>query len=137
MGRRAQGQLTLSEAERQELLALTTRRKTAQALALRAHIVLSCAQGLQNKAVAQRHRVTQQTVGRWRSRYIEQRLDGLLDAPRSGSPRTIDDKSVRNPAAQEVRVIHVPSGEVVFRTTASAEAARRGAASIPPRLDED
>lgn len=46
-------------------------------------------------------------------------------------------KSVRNPAAQEVRVIHVPSGEVVFRTTASAEAARRGAAAIPPRLEED
>lgn len=91
MGRRAQGQLALSEAERQELLALTARRKTAQALALRAHIVLSCAQGLQNKAVAQRHRVTQQTVGRWRSRYIEQRLNGLLDAPRSGAPRTIDD----------------------------------------------
>lgn len=58
MGRTAQGQLTLSEAERQELLALTAQCKTAQALALRAQIVLSCAQGLQNKAVVLRHRVT-------------------------------------------------------------------------------
>jgi transposase len=94
MGRRAQGQLVLSKAEREELEALTLRRKTAQALALRARIVLACADGQANTLVAARQRVTKQTVGKWRSRYIEQRLDGLLDAPRSGAPRTIDDVRV-------------------------------------------
>jgi len=94
MGRRAEGQLVLSRAEREELMALTQRRKTAQALAQRARIVLACADGVPNKAVAARQRVTQQTVGKWRRRYIEHRLDGLLDAPRSGAPRMIDDARV-------------------------------------------
>ena len=94
MARKAQGELVLSDPEREALMALTLRRKTAQALALRARIVLACAQGLENKVVAARQRVTQQTVGKWRARYIEQRLDGLLDAPRSGAPRTIDDARV-------------------------------------------
>jgi len=94
MGRKARGELVLSPSERYELEALTLRRKTAQALALRARIVLACADGAENKAVAARQRVTQQTVGKWRARYIEHRLDGLLDAPRSGAPRTIDDARV-------------------------------------------
>jgi transposase len=94
MRRRAQGQLVLSNAEREELVALTLRRNTARALALRARIVLAYADGQANTVVAARQRVTKQTVGKWRSRYIEQRLDGLLDAPRSGAPRTIDDVRV-------------------------------------------
>jgi Homeodomain-like domain len=49
----------------------TPRRKTAQALALRARIVLSCAAGLSNQAVAARERVTAQTVGKWRQRFVE------------------------------------------------------------------
>ena len=60
----------------------TQRRKTAQALALRARIVLACATGLSNKAVAARERVTPQTVGKWRRRFVERGLDGLLDEPR-------------------------------------------------------
>ena len=72
------------------------RRKTAQALALRARIVLGCAAGLSNKAVAARERVTVQTVGKWRRRFVERGLDGLLDEPRPGAPRTIDDAKVEN-----------------------------------------
>lgn len=94
MGRKAKGELVLTEAERLELEALTLRRKTAQAMALRARIVLACAEGLENKVVAARQRVSKHTVGKWRSRYVEQRLDGLLDAPRSGAPRTISDVHV-------------------------------------------
>jgi 2-keto-4-pentenoate hydratase len=67
------------------------RRKTAQALALRARIVLGCAAGLSNTMVAARERVTPQTVGKWRRRFVQHGLDGLLDEPRPGVPRKIDD----------------------------------------------
>lgn len=91
---RPKEQLVLSDAEHDQLAALTMRRKTAQALALRAHIVLTSAQGIDNKVVAAKLRVTQQTVSKWRARFVTDRLDGLLDAPRPGTPRTIDDARV-------------------------------------------
>src|ERR1700756_1344844 len=76
------------------------RRKTAQALALRARIVLGCAAGLSNKAVAARERVTPQTVGKWRRRFVEHSVDGLLDEPRPGVPRKIDDAKVESVIVQ-------------------------------------
>jgi transposase len=84
----------LSEAEREQLQAWSRRRKTAQALALRSRIVLGCASGTSNKVVAATLGVTPQTVTKWRARFLKQRLDGLLDAPRPGAPRTIDDARV-------------------------------------------
>src|SRR5215467_12335945 len=72
----------------------TQRRKTAQALALRARIVLGCAAGL--SAVAAHERVTPQTVGKWRRRFVERGLDGLLDEPRPGVPRKIGDGKVES-----------------------------------------
>lgn len=86
--------LVLSAVEREQLMALTLRRKTAQGVAQRARIVLSCADGLDNKTVAARQRVSQQTVCKWRARFIEFRLDGLQDAPRPGTPRSIRDAHV-------------------------------------------
>ncbi|MGG5821707.1 IS630 family transposase [Falsiroseomonas sp. HW251] len=83
--------LGLSEAERAELASLASRRRTAQALALRARIVLACAEGAENRAVAGQLGVCADTVGKWRRRYLERRLGGLLDEPRSGAPRRIDD----------------------------------------------
>jgi transposase len=91
---RPKTELVLTEEEHEQLAALTLRRKTAQALALRARIVLACAEGVDNKAVASRQRVTPQTVSKWRARFVEHRLDGLLDAPRPGAPRAIDDARV-------------------------------------------
>ena len=91
---RPKAELVLTEDEHEQLTALTLRRKTAQALALRARIVLACAEGADNKVVASRQRVTPQTVSKWRARFLEDRLDGLLDAPRPGAPRTIDDARV-------------------------------------------
>lgn len=85
-------ELTVEESNR--LVEWARRRTTAQALALRARIVLACAQGAMNAEVAQRLRVTVQTVGKWRQRFIEQRLDGLVDAPRPGQPRKISDAKV-------------------------------------------
>ena len=83
----------------------TRRPKTAQALALRARIVLACADGRSNTAVAAELRVCVDTVGKWRSRFLEQRLDGLLDQPRSGRPRMIDDADVERVIALTLETI--------------------------------
>ena len=87
-------QIELSAEVADILAGYTQRRKTAQALALRARIVLGCASGLSNKAVAARERVTAQTVGKWRRRFLGRGVDGLLDEPRPGVPRKIDDAKV-------------------------------------------
>jgi len=94
MASRVLPSLDLSAAERGELTSLAARRNTAQALALRARIVLACAEGAQNNEVAVRLQVAKATVGKWRRRFVEQRLDGLRDEPRSGTPRTIDDARI-------------------------------------------
>ncbi len=94
MRERPKAQLVLSEVEREQLVALTLRRKTAQTLASRAGIVLARAHGIDNKVVAARLRVTPQTVSKWRARFVKQRLDGLFYAPRSDAPRSIDDARV-------------------------------------------
>jgi len=69
--------LKLTVQENNQLVEWTRRHKTSQALALRARIVLACAQGVNNSEVAKRCRVMRQTVGKWRSRFLERRLDGL------------------------------------------------------------
>jgi transposase len=81
--------LELTSEEREQLARWSRRAKSAQALALRSRIVLGCAEGLTNKEVAARERVTQQTVGKWRQRFVELRLDGLSDDPRPGRPASI------------------------------------------------
>jgi transposase len=93
MGGRAV-EINLTEAERAVLVSLSVRRNTAQALAVRARIVLACAEGEQNKRVAARLGVDVDTVGKWRRRFAEHRIDGLQDQPRSGAPRTIDDERI-------------------------------------------
>src|SRR6266568_543 len=80
--------LALSDAERQTLQGWARRRRTAQGLALRARIVLACAEGRSNTAVAARPGVNRGTVTRWRARFLAGRLDGLTDGPRPGVPRT-------------------------------------------------
>ncbi len=120
MSGRPKAPLVLTEAERKELVALTLRRKTAQALALRARIVLACAQGEDSRVVAARQRVSEQTVCKWRGRFVAQRVEGLLDAPRSGAPRSIDDARVD---AVIVRTLEsVPSGATHWSTRTMAHA---------------
>jgi transposase len=89
-------ELTLREEEREVLEQWVRRRSSAQALALRARIVLDCASGLTNTAVAGRRQVSKQMVGKWRSRFVAQRLQGLLDEPRCGAPRTIQDAQIES-----------------------------------------
>jgi transposase len=86
--------LRLTDTECESLQRWIRRRKTAQALALRAQLVLLSAQEVSNQDVAARLHVTPQTVSKWRGRFVERGLDGLLDEPRPGAPRTISDVDV-------------------------------------------
>ncbi len=86
--------LTLTDEERDILQRWLRRRKTAQALAQRAQLVLEAAAGRSNQDVARLLRLTPWTVGKWRRRFLAHRLDGLLDEPRPGAPRTITDADV-------------------------------------------
>jgi len=86
--------LRLSPTERERLRQWVRRRKTANALARRARIILLSASGMSNTDVAEKVGVTKQVVGHWRKRFLERRLDGLLDEPRPGAPRRVSDKDV-------------------------------------------
>jgi len=88
------GKLTLTAEEHATLQGWAQRPKTAQALALRARVILACAEGKSNTAVSSALRLCRQTVGKWRGRFVAQRLDGLLDEPRPGAPRRIGDRQV-------------------------------------------
>ena len=87
-------QIELSEDERAQLESWARRRSSAQALALRSRVVLLASQGLNNTEIAARLGVHRPMVRKWRSRFAEFRLDGLIDEPRPGKPRTISDEQV-------------------------------------------
>ncbi len=101
--------LALSDAERAQL-AQWTRNRKARALALRARIVLRCDAGRSNREVAAQLGVTTQTVGKWRARFLAQRMQGLLDEPRPGAPRSISDELVEAVLAKTLHE-HPPDAE--------------------------
>jgi transposase len=86
--------LVLTDAETAQLTAWSRRPKTARALAERARIILTSATGVSNSEVARLMQLKRETVIKWRTRFLARRLDGLLDAPRPGAPRTITDGDV-------------------------------------------
>jgi transposase len=86
--------LVLSSEERSTLQRWAKRPSSAQALALRCRIVLACAEGASNSEVAKRLGISRPTVTKWRSRSVTRRLEGLVDEPRPGAPRTISDEQV-------------------------------------------
>jgi len=90
----------LNAEERETLEAWRRRHSTSQALALRARIVLASAAGESNTTIAAAAGITKQTVGKWRTRFLLRRLDGLLDEPRPGAPRKITDAKVERVVAQ-------------------------------------
>ncbi|MFN2628586.1 MAG: IS630 family transposase [Gaiellaceae bacterium] len=95
----------LSAAERLQLERWARRPKSAQALAQRSRIVLACAEGESNQRVAARLGVSLPTVRKWRGRFAAERLDGLVDGPRPGRPRSVTDEQAE---------------EVIVRTLQSA-----------------
>jgi len=86
--------VVLSDEERAQLEAWARRPKSAQALAQRSRIVLAAAGGAKNTEIAAALGVNRSMVGKWRSRFVRDRLEGLLDEPRPGRPRTISDEAV-------------------------------------------
>jgi transposase len=91
---RPKAELVLTDDERRTLQTWASRPKSTQRTATRARIVLACAEGLDNKAVAARLGVCSATVGTWRRRFVERRLEGLVDEPRPGAPRSVTDADV-------------------------------------------
>ena len=120
--------LVLTRDERRELDSLAPRSRTRPQMARRARIVLACAAGHDNKTVARRLHVTPATVGVWRGRVVEQRLDGLFDEPRPGIARRIPDDQIE---AVIVRTLEsTPVGATHWRTRDMAKVAKLSHATI-------
>lgn len=111
--------IVLSDAEREALEGFVRRRKTSRALAQRAAIVLACAEGRTAKEVAARERITMATVSKWRVRFAASRLEGLLDEPRPGAPRTISDRDVERVIGLTLEA--TPRGATHWSTRSMAE----------------
>jgi transposase len=120
--------LVLSEAGRRTLENWAKRRKTAQGLALRARIVLACADGGSNIAVAARLRVNRGTVSKWRTRFLAKRLDGLGGEPRPGVPRTLTGAQVEEVVVRTLE--ETPEGATHWSRRELAKRAGISAASV-------
>ena len=116
----------LSEAQRQQLQRWVRRSTTAQALVLRARIVLETAAGKSDLEVAGELGTT--TVGKWRRRFLRAGCDGLVDEPRPGAPRTIGDDDVERVVVQTLETI--PAGATHWSTRSMAKACGLSAATV-------
>ena len=112
--------LVLSEEERERLESLSHRARSLPALARRARVVLACAEGLDNKAVAKKLRCSLGMVGKWRSRFLKTRLEGLYDEPRPGAPRKVTDDDIEQIIIQTLET--TPRGQTHWSTRELAKA---------------
>ena len=106
--------IELSDEERRVLEGYARRRTTAQALALRARIVLRCAEGGDNTAIAKEMKLYRMTVSKWRRRFQALRLEGLHDEPRPGAPRVISDEKIERVIVQTLET--TPKGATHWST---------------------
>jgi transposase len=113
--------IELSPDERSELEALTRRARANRHVALRAKLILASASGMSDVAVAAKHRVNNKTVGTWRRRFAERRLEGLYDEPRVGRPREITDEKVEEVVVQTLET--TPKGRTHWSTRKMAKKA--------------
>jgi transposase len=120
--------LVVAQDERETLQNWSRRPKSAQALALRARMILLCAAGRSNTEVAAELRITKQTVGKWRQRFLAKRLDGLLDEPRPGTPRKLSDRDVERVLALTLE--SAPRNATHWSTRSLAEASGLSRASV-------
>ena len=97
--------LVITEEELLQLRGWAQARRSHAALALRARIVMACRSGAANTSIARQLQVSAQTVGKWRARFIVRRLQGLMDDPRSGAPRSISDALVEAVLAKTLHEI--------------------------------
>ena len=112
--------LSLTEEERDRLQSLAHRARSQSLLARRARVVLACAEGLDHKAVAKKLRCSLGMVGKWRSRFLKPRLEGLYDEPRPGAPRTVSDAQVEPVVIRTLE--STPRGETHWSTRGLAKA---------------
>jgi transposase len=112
--------LMLSEEERERLLSLAHRSRSQPLLARRARVVLACADGLDNQAAARKLRCSLGMVGKWRSRFLKARLDGLYDEPRPGTPRKVSDAHIEQIIIQTLE--STPRGQTHWSTRGMAKA---------------
>ena len=112
--------LILTDEERDRLQSLAHRARSQSLLARRARVVLACAEGLDNKTVARKMRVSLGMVGKWRARFLQARLEGLYDEPRPGAPRKVSDAEVERVVIQTLE--STPRGETHWSTRGMAKA---------------
>ncbi len=112
--------LILSDEERDRLQSLAHRARSQPLLARRARLVLACAEGLDNKTVARKMRASLGMVGKWRSRFLKARLEGLYDEPRPGAPRKVSDAQVEQVVIQTLE--STPRGQTHWSTRGLAKA---------------
>jgi transposase len=118
---RPKAELVLSQTEREELVRLTNRARVSRGLAFRAKVVLACADGASNSTVARVHRTSNQTVCKWRRRFVDQRLDGLYDEPRVGAPRKFSDADIEKVLVETLET--TPKGRTHWSTRKMAKKA--------------
>jgi transposase len=126
---RPRAALVLSGDERDTLERWARRHTSAQALALRCRIVLACAEGGNDIEVAERLGLYRGTVGKWRRRFIERRLDGLHDEPRPGAPRSISDHDVERVIVKTLETKPVGATQWSTRSMAAATGMSQSAVS--------
>src|ERR1700730_5724171 len=112
--------LILTEEERNRLQSLAHRARSQPLLARRARVVLACGEGLDNRSVARKLRVSLGMVGKWRARFLKARLEGLYDEPRPGAPRTVSDEQVEQVVIETLE--STPRGETHWSTRGLAKA---------------